>query len=163
MDQRSIVARIAELVSGTAPGSAGSTSEVIFGVLHGALDGSRKAREISSTLKAHYGVDLRVKEVAEYVRFRGSKAGNSPGGADGAAGGARKTRARIITALLAKVDRMVEEIIQNPSSETTQLVKCLLLTEMTTEDGRSMIWKRSSKKSTGGSNSPRNWKSRRPS
>lgn len=56
-----------------------------------------------------------------------------PGPAPNAAG-TERTRARIIAALLKKIDQMVEEAANDPSSETGKLVKCLLLTQMTTED-----------------------------
>lgn len=136
MDRPSIAARVLQLARQAAKRSSGATVAVIFAVLHDALDSNTDARDISSALKERYDIDLSQEEVAEYARFRASEPSNSPRGTDGAARRAESTRARIIAALLTKVDGIVEEIIRDPSSETTKLVKCLLLTQMTTEDAR---------------------------
>ena len=70
-----------------------------------------------------------TKEAEQLATFRRAERAPAPN-----AGGAESTRARIIAALLKKIDQMVEEAASDPSSETGKLVKCLLLTQMATED-----------------------------
>ncbi len=164
MGKQPIVAEIKDLVARAGKANAGgAASKLVFDLLNSSLDRGDPLRDISDQAKESYGIDLGEKRVAEYGRWYRSQRSESPAGAGemaeatlgsdkpqqaassppaepapaaANAGRVESTRARIIAALLAKIDGMVEDVIKDPASETTKLVKCLLLTQMVTEGTR---------------------------